>query len=209
MEKAASSARCLMRGARSGGLPTWTVRLPRRREQSRPPSRRCERLAADRITIGPGRDASVGRVPGRRWAEWRSERRNGWCQMSNVVVEISEHLGRRSSRRQFFKFMTAASLGTGLFPARSGVALGHHTPCVGCGGECPCSSRAPDCSEVGSVCYSACGGGGCPSGCNTEGEWWCCQGGCWLRCSECKCSGHCCRCFVNVGELCGASYCAC
>jgi hypothetical protein len=126
--------------------------------------------------------------------------------MPDIVVKASEVLARRSSRRQLLKFMTASSLGAGLFFTRTGVTLGSHTACVGCGGgPCnPCYSPAPACSSIGKQCRDTCSGGGCPSGCTTLGEWYCCHSSvkCRVRCSECRCA-HCCHCFVIVKSPCG------
>ena len=85
-------------------------------------------------------------------------------------------LARRSSRRQFFKFLGAGTLGTGLFLTRTGVSLGAVTSCVGCGGgPCnPCFSPAQICENLGFTCKTCQQGGGCPTGCITSGEWFCC-----------------------------------
>lgn len=52
-------------------------------------------------------------------------------------------LGGRSSRRQFFKFLSAGSLGAGLFLTRTDVSLGAVSGCVGCGGG-PVRRDRPD-----------------------------------------------------------------
>ena len=88
-------------------------------------------------------------------------------------------LARRSSRRQFFKFLGAGSLGAGLWLTRTDVSLGAVSGCVGCGGgPCnPCFSPAGVCDQVSGgkyPCKSCQAGGGCPEGCNTGGEWFCC-----------------------------------
>ena len=72
-------------------------------------------------------------------------------------------LARRSSRRQFFKFLGAGTLGTGLFLTRTGVSLGAVTSCVGCGGgPCnPCFSPAQICENLGFPCKTCQEGGGC------------------------------------------------
>jgi hypothetical protein len=123
-------------------------------------------------------------------------------------------LARRSSRRQFFKFLGAGTLGTGLFLTRTGVSLGAVTRCVGCGGgPCnPCFSPAEICENLGFTCKTCQEGGGCPTGCITSGEWFCCLNsgrfGCRFRCSECNCGplGNCndpaCHCFANTAIPC-------
>ena len=121
-----------------------------------------------------------------------------------VVARAADALAKKSSRRQFFKFMTATSLGTGLYLTRSGVSLGGITACAGCGGPtCDCGSPHPTCSNCpGPICGG--GGGGCPSGCTNTGEWYCCINGCVKRCSECDC-GTCCHCFILTGATCGGA----
>lgn len=42
----------------------------------------------------------------------------------NLASDISRSLALRSSRRQFFKFMTANSLAAGFVLARANVSLG-------------------------------------------------------------------------------------
>ena len=66
----------------------------------------------------------------------------------DLTGKAAQALARRSSRRQFVKFLAAGSLGTGLFLTRTGVSLGAITGCVGCGGG-PCNdcwSPAPLCN---------------------------------------------------------------
>ena len=125
-------------------------------------------------------------------------------------------LARRSSRRQFFKFLGAGSLGAGLWLTRTDVSLGAVSGCVGCGGgPCnPCFSPAGVCDQVTGgkyPCKSCQAGGGCPEGCNTGGEWFCClsgggRSGCRFRCSECNCPAGCnnpsCHCFTNLPVPC-------
>lgn len=136
-------------------------------------------------------------------------------------------LARKSSRRQFFKFLTAGSLGTGLFLTRTKVTLGAVSGCVGCGGgPCnPCFSPAITCDSLNPPypCKTCQEGGGCPPGCSTGGEWFCCQTsgriGCRIRCSECNCPGGCanpsCHCFTQLSIPCvprkhsGDQPCAC
>ena len=126
----------------------------------------------------------------------------------------AQALARKSSRRQFFKLLTAGSLGTGLFLTRTGVALGAVTNCVGCGGgPCnPCFSPATLCENIGYTCKTCVQGGGCPDGCMTSGEWFCCltsgsRINCRFRCSECNCpAGSCnnpaCHCFTDLPMPC-------
>ena len=67
----------------------------------------------------------------------------------DLAGKAAHALARRSSRRQFFKFLAAGSLGTGLFLTRTGVSVGSidGSGCVGCGGgPCnPCWSPAVRC----------------------------------------------------------------
>ena len=115
----------------------------------------------------------------------------------NIASVAARKLARRSSRRQFFKLLGAGSLGTGLFLTGTDVSLGAISGCVGCGGgPCnPCFSPAGLCNNVTGgqyQCKSCAVGGGCPDGCNTGGEWFCCltggaRAGCRFRCSECNC----------------------
>jgi len=52
----------------------------------------------------------------------------------DLTSKAAQALARRSSRRQFFKFLAAGSLGTGLFLTGTDVSIGAITGCVGCGG---------------------------------------------------------------------------
>jgi hypothetical protein len=124
-------------------------------------------------------------------------------------------LARKSSRRNFFKFMGATSLGAGLFLTRTEVSLGSISGCIGCGGG-PCSpctslSGVQPCNNVlggAYPCKTCQDGGGCPSGCATSGEWFCCPNGsqCRRRCSECNCPPGCanlsCYCFTYLDIVC-------
>ena len=146
----------------------------------------------------------------------------------DVTGKAAHALARRSSRRQFFKFLGAGSLGAGLWLTGADVSLGAVSGCVGCGGgPCnPCYSPAGVCDEVTGrkyrcpICQE---GGGCPPGCQTGGEWFCCltsgRTGCRFRCSECNCPAGCnnpsCHCFTNLPIACtprlhsGDESCAC
>jgi hypothetical protein len=128
--------------------------------------------------------------------------------MTNVSYRLSERLARRSSRRQFFKFMSGTALGAGLWLARADVTLGTITSCSGCpGGPCnPCHSIYPDCASIGENCH-LCPYGGCPSDCITTGEWYCCLTfpKCRQRCSECSCGAGCCHCFIITTMPCAGS----
>ena len=124
-------------------------------------------------------------------------------------------LARKSSRRNFFKFMGATSLGAGLFLTRTEVSLGSVSGCIGCGGG-PCSpcvslSGVQPCNNIaGGIypCKTCQDGGGCPTGCATSGEWFCCPNGsqCRRRCSECNCPPGCtntsCYCFTYLNIIC-------
>jgi hypothetical protein len=132
----------------------------------------------------------------------------------DVTTIAARALARRSSRRQLFKLLAAGSLGTGLFLTRTGVSVGSvdGTGCVGCGGG-PCNdcwSPAILCDELSALypCKTCQEGGGCPHGCTTSGEWFCCLTGtvCTQRCSECNCPGGCnspaCHCFTRLNIPC-------
>ena len=121
----------------------------------------------------------------------------------DLTAAAARRLAGKSSRRQFFKFLGVGSLG-----AIEG--------CVGCGGgPCnPCFSPAGLCDDVTSgafLCKTCVQGGGCPDGCSTGGEWFCCltsgRVGCRFRCSECNCpAGSCanpsCHCFTDTAIPC-------
>ena len=96
----------------------------------------------------------------------------------DISRKIAESLARRSSRRQFFKLLGAGSLGAGLFLTGTDVSLGAITGCVGCGGgPCnPCGSpaRVASSSNPPLPVQDLPVGGGCPDGCTTGGEWFCC-----------------------------------
>jgi len=119
-------------------------------------------------------------------------------------TKAAQTMARRSSRRQFFKFLTGGSLGAGLWLTRTDVSLGAITGCVGCGGgPCnPCVSPAPLCENLNPPysCKPCTKIGGCPIGCSTSGEWFCCLNGtvCRQRCSECSCPSGCCHCFTQL-----------
>jgi hypothetical protein len=133
----------------------------------------------------------------------------------DISTKIAESFARRSSRRQFFKFLGAGSLGAGLFLTGTDVSLGALSGCVGCGGgPCnPCGSPAPRCNLLNPprACRTCQEGGGCPAGCTTGGEWFCClssgsRAGCRFRCSECSCPPDCqtgaCHCFTDLPMPC-------
>jgi hypothetical protein len=132
----------------------------------------------------------------------------------DLTGKAANALARKSSRRQFFKFLGASSLGAGLFLTRTDVSLGAVSSCVGCGGgPCnPCWSPAILCDNLNPPypCKTCQQGGGCPTGCLTSGEWFCCLTGtvCRQRCSECNCplSGGCnspqCHCFTLTSIPC-------
>jgi hypothetical protein len=131
----------------------------------------------------------------------------------DLTGKAAQALARKSSRRQFFKFMAAGSLGTGLFLTRTGISAASIAGCVGCGGG-PCNdcwSPAPVCDQLSPtayLCKTCLQGGGCPTGCSTSGEWFCCVTGtvCRQRCSECNCPGGCnnaaCHCFTMLNIPC-------
>jgi hypothetical protein len=132
----------------------------------------------------------------------------------DVAGKTAHMLARRSSRRQFIRFMGAGSLGVGLWLTRTDVSLGAVSGCVGCGGgPCnPCYSPATLCNNLQGdyPCKLCSQGGGCPDGCQTSGEWFCCQSnGCRMRCSECNCPPGCgnpsCHCFTQLHIPCGTT----
>jgi hypothetical protein len=127
----------------------------------------------------------------------------------DLAGKTAHALARKSSRRQFFKFLGAGSLGAGLFLTRTGVSVGSISGCVGCGGgPCnPCGSPAPICESLNPPfpCKPCAQAGGCPVGCTTSGEWFCCltgSPGCRQRCSECSCPSGCCHCFTRLNIPC-------
>jgi hypothetical protein len=133
----------------------------------------------------------------------------------DITSIAARKLAGKSSRRQFFKFLGVGSLGAGLFLTRTGVSLGAIEGCVGCGGgPCnPCFSPAQTCDSLPGTwpCKTCQDGGGCPDGCQTGGEWFCCltsgtRRGCRFRCSECNCPSGCanpsCHCFTNLSTVC-------
>jgi hypothetical protein len=130
----------------------------------------------------------------------------------DLTTRAAHALAGKSSRRQFFKFLGAGSLGAGLFLTGADVSLGAVANCVGCGGG-PCNdcwSPAPVCDTVSLqfTCKTCEQGGGCPVGCSTSGEWFCCVTGtvCRQRCSECNCPPGCsntaCHCFTMLNIPC-------
>lgn len=130
----------------------------------------------------------------------------------DLTAAAARRLAGKSSRRQFFKFLGVGSLGAGLFLTRTGVSLGATEGCIGCGGgPCnPCFSPRGLCENIGFTCKTCVQGGGCPEGCTTTGEWFCCltsgRVGCRMRCSECSCGGcnaeQTCHCFTDTAIPC-------
>ncbi len=126
----------------------------------------------------------------------------------DIANAAAHRLARRSSRRQFFKFLAAGSVGTSLWLTRTGVSLGSAGGCSGCGGgPCnPCGSPHPICPEIfpNRPCKPCEQAGGCPVGCTASGEWFCCLTGtvCRQRCSECSCPEGCCHCFTRINIRC-------
>jgi hypothetical protein len=146
----------------------------------------------------------------------------------DLTGKAAHALAGKSSRRQFFKFLGASSLGAGMWLTRTDVSLGAVSSCVGCGGgPCnPCWSPAGVCDDLPGTpypCKTCEQAGGCPVGCSTSGEWFCCQTsgrvGCRIRCSECNCPTGCnspaCHCFTQLPIPCnptkhsGDEPCAC
>ena len=134
----------------------------------------------------------------------------------DLTSAAASKLAGKSSRRQLFKFLGVGSLGAGLFLTGTKVSLGAIQGCVGCGGgPCnPCGSPAGVCDSVTGgqyPCKTCLQGAGCPEGCSTGGEWFCClttgRVGCRFRCSECNCpAGSCanpsCHCFTDMAVPC-------
>jgi hypothetical protein len=145
----------------------------------------------------------------------------------DLTAAAARKLAGRSSRRQFFRFLGVGSLGAGLFLTGTKVSLGAIQGCVGCGGgPCnPCVGIGHICDVDGFPCKTCAQGGGCPEGCITSGEWFCCltsgRVGCRFRCSECNCgpnhdcSDLSCHCFTDTAIPCtprlhtGDQPCAC
>jgi hypothetical protein len=133
----------------------------------------------------------------------------------DLTTRAAQALAGKSSRRQFFKFLGAGSLGAGLFLTGTDVTLGAVSGCVGCGGgPCnPCGSPVVKCDQLvpSFKCKTCSQGGGCPDGCQTSGEWFCClssgaRQNCRFRCSECNCPPGCgnasCHCFTDLPMPC-------
>ena len=134
----------------------------------------------------------------------------------DLTSAAARKLAGKSSRRQLFKFLGVGSLGAGLFLTGTKISLGAISGCVGCGGgPCnPCGSPAGVCDQVTGgqyLCKTCVQGAGCPDGCQTSGEWFCClttgRVGCRFRCSECNCpAGSCanpsCHCFTDMAVPC-------
>ncbi len=132
--------------------------------------------------------------------------------MKNLTLATGKLLAKKSSRRHFFRFLGSASLGAGLALTGTDISIAQQLLCAGCGGgPCnPCASPHPRCGSVGIPCTNCNNGGGCPIGCVTTGEWYCCTtiGDCIRRCSECNCrkpedTRVCCHCFIRLGVRCG------
>ena len=138
-----------------------------------------------------------------------------------VAMDIAAHaarkLARRSSRRQFFKLLGAGSLGAGLFLTRHRrlARRGHRLRRLRRRAVQPLLlAGRPAATTVTGGQYHVQelrSGGGCPDGCNTGGEWFCCltsgaRAGCRFRCSECNCPAGCanpsCHCFTNLPMPC-------
>jgi hypothetical protein len=121
--------------------------------------------------------------------------------MTALVSKTAEVLGKRSSRRQFVRFLGTSALGAGIWLTRTDATLASVTSCAGCSG-CfgDCWSPHPPCGN----CKTCQQNGGCGSSCTTTGEWQCCVGGCSYRCSECQCAS-CCHCFTLVQAPCAGA----
>lgn len=130
------------------------------------------------------------------------------------VRKISSVLARKSSRRQFFRFMGSTTVGAGLVLTQSGVSVAQTIPCDFCPSTIPatpcypCYSDNPSCGSMGVPCPPCGQGGGCGPQCTVGGEWYCCsEGRCMWRCSECICtqpagSSFCCFCFRKLPVKC-------
>jgi hypothetical protein len=91
----------------------------------------------------------------------------------SVADGVSVVLARKSSRRQFFKFLSASSLGAGLWLTRSDVGLGVVTSCAGCSPICnPCWSPHVTCDNLNPPlpCPLCEDNGGCPPNCFNNGR---------------------------------------
>lgn len=124
--------------------------------------------------------------------------------MFDPAAKIATSLASRSSRRQVLKFLSATSLGTGLFLTGTGIPIvDADTLCAfGCGmGPCPVCSGAPPCAASGcGACFS-----GCPCSSTQTNEWYCCDSSnCQIRCSECCVNGVACSVLnLRTGVTCG------
>lgn len=144
--------------------------------------------------------------------------------MTNLIDYSTTTLARRSSRRQFVKFVGALSLGVGYVLAGVEPARAYNCSSPGCHvvPPCPgCSSTqgSVDCFSLNQTYCKSCqnGGGcnttppcpGCAAPCSLVGEWYCCKnvGGyyCKVRCSECCCGPpltRACHCFIGLPVSC-------
>ena len=97
----------------------------------------------------------------------------------DLAGKTAQALARRSSRRQFFRFIGGRVARHGPVSDEDRRLTGCDSGCVGCGGG-PCNdcfSPVGACDDVtGGVytCKTCVQGGGCPEGCSTGGEWFCC-----------------------------------
>ena len=182
------------------------------------------RATASRTWPSPARPGST-RVTSRARARRNRLRSRAW--RTRWISPASPRTLSRSGRHagSSSRCSEPASLGAGLFLTRTGVSLGAVEGCIGCGGgPCnPCGSPAAGLREHRLLVQDVpVQGGGCPEGCTTTGEWFCCltsgRVGCRFRCSECECAGcgsGSCHCFTDLPIPCtprlhsGDQPCAC
>ena len=133
----------------------------------------------------------------------------------DLAGKAAHALARRSSRRQFFKFMAAGSLGTGLFLTRTGrlrrigvgpaASAAAEAPATPAGRRRPLRPAEPDGVSLQDLLRRV---EAARSAARTSGEWFCCQTGtvCRQRCSECNCPSGCnnsaCHCFTMLNIPC-------
>jgi hypothetical protein len=113
--------------------------------------------------------------------------------MEPLVRELGDQLVRRTTRRGFLgrtaRFLV--TVGTGVLAITTGSAVVN--PQIAFAVTCPCGP-APTCpsetfcGNLGYWCPDALGS--CPDGCTATGyNWWCCQGGLGVQCTDCSGGG--------------------
>ena len=83
----------------------------------------------------------------------------------DIVSQAAQTLARRSSRRQFFKFLGAGSLGAGLMFSPAPMSRSARSPAASAAAAGPAIRAArlsPPCANIGQPCKPCQQGGGCP-----------------------------------------------